>query len=57
MTGDEERRSGLTALGEFELARYAGFDTYDDFLAWKERDPEAYERWYAELKEKAQGNG
>jgi hypothetical protein len=44
-TGPEERVS-LSALGEFELARASGFATDDDFVARKERYPEAYERWY-----------
>lgn len=45
----------LTALGEFELARAAGFDTYDDFLRWKEEKPDEYEAWYADLKERVKG--
>lgn len=48
-----ERRTALTAQGEFDLARYAGFDTYDDFVRWREEKPEEYERWYADLKEAA----
>lgn len=56
----EEPTTSLTAQGEFELARAAGFDTYDDFLRWKEQKPNAYEAWYQELKRKAAeevGNG
>lgn len=49
----DEPRVSLSAQGEFDLARAAGFDTYDDFLAWKAEKPEEYERWYAELKARA----
>jgi hypothetical protein len=39
----------LNAEGESELARAAGFDTYDDFVCWKTEKPEEYERWYRDL--------
>ena len=42
----------LTVKGQKQVARAAGFDTYEEYVAWKERDPEAYERWYAQLKKK-----
>lgn len=48
-----ERRTSLTRAGEHELARAAGFDTYDDFARWKREEPGEYERWYAELKRRA----
>jgi hypothetical protein len=38
-----------TATGLFELARHAGFDTYEDFVRWRRENPDEYERWYAGL--------
>jgi len=37
----------VTAIGLFELARRAGFDTYEDFVRWRRENPDEYERWYA----------
>jgi hypothetical protein len=48
-----EKRITLTARSEFELARAAGFDTYDDFVRWKEEKPDEYEQWYRDLIAKA----
>lgn len=54
---ENERRVALTAQGEFDLARAAGFDTYDDFVRWKETKPDEYEDWYEDLKAKASREG
>lgn len=49
----EEDRVTLDAEGQFELARSAGFDTYDDFCQWREQHPDEYERWYQDVVRRA----
>lgn len=43
--GNANKPDSLSALREFELARGLGFDKYDEFVSWKERHPDTYERW------------
>lgn len=50
----DEPTVALTAAGEFELARAAGFDTYEDFDAWRKRQPGDYQRWYDRVLKRAQ---
>lgn len=44
--GTANKPDSLSALREFELAGGLGFDNYDEFVSWKERHPDTYERWY-----------
>jgi hypothetical protein len=47
------RRVGLTQEGLEEVARAFGFETYGDFVAWRDRYPDEYEREYEKLKARA----
>ena len=48
-----ERRVELTQEGKEEVARAFGFETYGDFVAWRDKHADEYEAEYHKLRERA----